>query len=34
VTGGESKIRRFIELMEPFGVLDLTRTGMVALVRS
>lgn len=33
VTGGESKIRRFIELMEPFGVLDLTRTGMVALVR-
>ena len=34
VTGGENKIRRFIELMEPFGVLDLTRTGMVALVRS
>jgi len=34
VTGGESKIRRFIELMEPFGVLDLTRTGKVALVRN
>jgi len=33
-TGGESKIRRFIELMEPFGVLELTRTGKVALPRS
>lgn len=34
VTGGESKIRRFVELMEPFGVLELTRTGKVALARS
>ena len=34
VTGGESKIEKFILLMKGFGVLDLTRTGQVALPRS
>jgi acetolactate synthase-1/3 small subunit len=33
ITGNESKVEKFIELMKPFGVLDLTRTGKVALVR-
>lgn len=34
VTGTEGKISKFILLMERFGVLDLTRTGKVALSRS
>ena len=33
VTGGESKIDKFILLMKGFGILDLTRTGQVALPR-
>lgn len=33
VTGNESKVEKFIELIKPFGVLDLTRTGKVALPR-
>ena len=33
VTGNENKINKFIQLMDNFGVLDLTRTGMVALHR-
>jgi acetolactate synthase-1/3 small subunit len=33
VTGNESKIEKFLELMKAFGVLDLTRTGKVALPR-
>ncbi len=33
VTGDESKVEKFIELMKPFGVTDLTRTGKVALPR-
>jgi acetolactate synthase-1/3 small subunit len=33
VTGDESKVEKFIELMKPFGLLDLTRTGKVALPR-
>ena len=33
VTGDESKIEKFIELMRTFGVQELTRTGKVALAR-
>src|SRR5437763_10687748 len=32
-TGDESKVEKFIELMKTFGVLDLTRTGKVAMPR-
>lgn len=34
ITGGESKIEKFILLMRSFGICDLTRTGQVALPRS
>lgn len=34
VTGSEGKISKFIVLMERFGVLDLTRTGKIALSRT
>ncbi|MBI2927567.1 MAG: acetolactate synthase small subunit [Verrucomicrobia bacterium] len=33
VTGDESKVEKFLELMGTFGVLELTRTGRVALPR-
>ena len=33
ITGNESKVEKFIELMKPFGVLDLTRTGKAAMPR-
>jgi acetolactate synthase-1/3 small subunit len=33
ITGNESKIGKFLDLMKAFGVLDLTRTGKVALPR-
>src|SRR5438477_2495406 len=33
VTGDEGKVEKFIELMRAFGVLDLTRTGKVAMPR-
>ncbi len=33
ITGDESKVEKFISLMGSFGVLDLTRTGKVALPR-
>jgi len=33
ITGNESKIDKFMMLMEPFGIVDLTRTGRVALAR-
>lgn len=33
ITGNESKIEKFLMLMEPFGITDLTRTGKVALAR-
>jgi len=33
ITGSESKIEKFISLMEQFGIIDLTRTGKVALPR-
>ena len=34
VTGDESKVEKFLNLMKPFGVLDWTRTGKVALPRN
>jgi acetolactate synthase-1/3 small subunit len=33
ITGDETKVEKFIELMSAFGVLELTRTGRVALPR-
>jgi len=33
ITGNESKVEKFLELMNNFGVSDLTRTGKVALAR-
>lgn len=33
ITGNESKIGAFLELMEPFGIRDITRTGKVAMPR-
>lgn len=34
ITGDESKTEKFLELMKSFGILELTRTGKVALPRS
>ncbi|HLX68532.1 MAG TPA: acetolactate synthase small subunit, partial [Verrucomicrobiae bacterium] len=33
ITGNESKIEKFLSLMKTFGVVDLTRTGSVAMAR-
>ena len=33
ITGNESKVEKFLTLMRTFGILDLTRTGTVALPR-
>ncbi len=33
LTGDESKISAFLDLMEPFGIRDITRTGKVAMPR-
>jgi acetolactate synthase-1/3 small subunit len=33
ITGGESKIEKFLTLIKDFGIIDLTRTGQVALPR-
>ena len=33
ITGNESKIGAFLDLMEPFGIRDITRTGKVAMPR-
>ena len=33
VTGDESKVEKIISLMKPFGIIELTRTGKVALPR-
>lgn len=33
ITGDESKITKFLELMGNFGITDLTRTGKIALAR-
>jgi len=34
ITGGESKVEKFIMLMNSFGLIELTRTGKVALPRT
>ena len=34
VTGSESKIDKFLALMDQFGITELTRTGKIALARS
>jgi acetolactate synthase-1/3 small subunit len=33
ITGNESKVEKFVELMNSFGVTDITRTGKIALPR-
>jgi acetolactate synthase-1/3 small subunit len=33
ISGREQKIEAFIELMRPFGIQELARTGRIALVR-
>jgi acetolactate synthase I/III small subunit len=33
ITGNEAKVEKFIDLMSTFGILDLTRTGRVAMPR-
>src|SRR5260221_8678932 len=33
ITGAESKVEKFLDLMKSFGVLELTRTGQVAMPR-
>jgi len=33
ITGAESKVEKFIELMKPYGLIELTRSGKVALSR-
>lgn len=33
MTGGEEKVDRFLELLAPFGVMEMVRTGIVAMRR-
>ncbi len=33
VTGGESKVDAMLELLRPFGVIEVVRTGLIALAR-
>ncbi len=33
ISGKEQKIEAFIDLMRPFGILELVRTGRIAMVR-
>jgi len=33
ITGNESKVEKFLDLMKTFGVIELTRTGKIALPR-
>jgi len=34
ISGQEQKIEAFVEMMRPFGILELARTGRIAMVRS
>ena len=34
ISGQERKIMSFIELMRPYGIVELVRTGRIAMVRS
>jgi acetolactate synthase-1/3 small subunit len=34
ISGQESKINAFIDVMRPFGILEMVRTGRIALLRS
>jgi acetolactate synthase-1/3 small subunit len=33
ISGQEGKIEAFIEMMRPFGIVELARTGRIALIR-
>ena len=33
ISGQERKVEAFIELMRPFGILEVVRTGRIAMVR-
>jgi acetolactate synthase-1/3 small subunit len=33
ISGQEQKIESFIQLMRPYGIIELARTGRIALVR-
>ena len=33
MSGQEGKIEAFIEMMRPFGIIELARTGRIAMVR-
>ncbi len=33
ISGQERKIEAFIEMMRPFGIIELVRTGRIAMVR-
>lgn len=34
ISGKESKIEAFVEIMRPFGILEMVRTGRIAMLRS
>jgi len=34
ISGQERKIEKFVELMRPFGILEMVRTGRIAMLRS